>query len=108
MHILKRVLLLCLLGASVHRVRSQPAASPDQVPPGTNSLPKQQVEQKQATTPTVSDQKFAGTLDADAELKARELVRKLTSNTPEPASATKPHDAKEASKGSKDAAPTQK
>src|SRR4051812_49415062 len=79
MHILKRLLLLCFMGAGVEAARSQPAAS-DQANPNP-AAPKAQADEK-AGKPAANSAVVAvsggAAMNPDAERQARDLLRTLT------------------------------
>ncbi len=88
MHILKRLLLLCFMGAGVQALRSQPA-TPGEVKEGPETTRKEQAGQKVTKTEdrsAVISTPLPGTaMDAEAEQRARELLNRLTTGlTPLP------------------------
>jgi len=77
MHILKRILLLCFMGAGVQALRSQPAPVAQDTTPkdGSGQQAGQKVSSSSSGGAVVSD---GAPMDAQTEQKARDLLRSLT------------------------------
>jgi len=85
MHILKRILLLCFMGAGVQALRSQPAAlPPDNAGKDSGGAQAgQKAPDAKSDSAVVSSGTPAAPMDSQSEQKARDLLRNLTA-TPAP------------------------
>src|ERR1043165_9825950 len=85
MHILKRILLLCFMGAGVQALRSQPATLPPDNAGKDSGGAKagQKTPDAKSDAAVVSSGTPGAPMDAQSEQKARDLLRNLTA-TPAP------------------------